>query len=75
MGVCPSPADAAVLAALASLGNLPLEHVSEWQGGHKARWACWLHTEKDWVKSVIAWANGKEEGTYKLKDFSVLLSV
>lgn len=50
MGVHPSVADladAAVLAAPASPGNLPLEYVSERQGGHKAWWACWLHTDGD----------------------------
>lgn len=47
-------ADAAMLAAIGSLGNLPLEHVSEWQGGHKAWWACWLHADGDLAKSRIA---------------------
>lgn len=50
MGIHPSTAylaDAVGLAALTSPGNLPLEHVSEWQGGHKAWWACWLHTDGD----------------------------
>lgn len=68
-------ADAAVLAALASPGNSPLEHVSERQGGHKAWWACRLHTDGDWARSTIEWASAKEEGIYKLKDFSVLLTV
>lgn len=50
MGIHPSTAylaDAVGLAALTSPGNLPSEHVSEWQGGHKAWWACWLHTDGD----------------------------
>ena len=68
-------ADAVVLAAVASPGNSLLEHVSERQGGYKAWWACWLYTDGDWAKSMTKWANCKEEGTYKRKDFSVLLTV
>lgn len=50
MGIHPSTvdlADAAGLAALTSPRNLPSERVSERQGGHKAWWACWLHTDGD----------------------------
>lgn len=50
MGIHPSTADlagAVGLAALTSLGNSPSERVTEQQGGHKAWWACWLHTDGD----------------------------